>query len=312
MIDHASEMAAFVRVVDSKGFSAAAPGLGLTPSAVSKLVTRLETRLGVRLLQRTTRALSLTEEGEAFYATARRIVGEIETLENQISGQSGTPHGLLKVTTSLAFSTHQLAPVISEFLERYPLLQLELMPTDRVVDMIEEGVDIAIRIGRLADTSFMARKIGEDVRLVCASPAYLAKRRAPQRPEELTRHNCIVSRDRTYLNRWPFRIDGEVREIEVGGRVAVTEGEAQMRLAQQGLGIVRLTRLTVAAAIKSGELVSLLEEFRAEQPIPIHAVYPHRRHLAPKVTAFIDFIVEKFSPPPWEVLGSVPSKDAKP
>ena len=255
MIDHASEMAAFVRVVDSKGFSAAAPSLGLTPSAVSKLVTRLETRLGVRLLQRTTRAISLTEEGEAFYAAARRIVGEIETLENQISRQSGTPHGLLKVTTSLAFSTHQLAPVIAEFLERYPLLQLELMPTDRVVDMIEEGVDVAIRIGRLADTSFMARKIGEDVRLVCASPSYLRNRRPLQRPEDLTRHNCIVSRDRTYLNRWPFRIDGEIREIEVGGRVAVTEGEAQMRLALQGLGIVRLTRLTVATAIKNGELV---------------------------------------------------------
>ena len=175
------------------------------------------------------------------------------------------------------------------------------MPTDRVVDMIEEGIDIAIRIGRLADTSFMARKIGDDIRLVCASPSYLAHRRAPQRPDDLTRHNCIFSRDRPYLNRWPFRIDGEIREIEVGGRVAVTEGEAQMRLAQQGLGIVRLTRLTVAAAIKNGELVSLLEEFRAEQPIPIHAVYPHRRHLAPKVTAFIDFILEKFSPPPWEI-----------
>ncbi len=177
----------------------------------------------------------------------------------------------------------------------------DLMPTDRVVDMIEEGVDIAIRIGRLADTSFMARKIGEDVRLVCASPSYLRNRRALQRPEDLTRHNCIISRDRSYLNRWPFRIDGEIREIEVGGRVAVTEGEAQMRLALQGLGIVRLTRLTVATAIKNGELVSLLEAFRAEQPIPIHAVYPHRRHLAPKVTAFIDFILEKFSPPPWEI-----------
>lgn len=301
MIDHASEMAAFVRVVDSKGFSAAAPALGLTPSAVSKLVTRLETRLGVRLLQRTTRALHLTEEGEVFYATARRIVGEIETLESQISGQSKTPHGLLRVTTSLAFSTHQLAPVIAEFLERFPKLQLELMPTDRVVDMIEEGVDVAIRIGRLADTSFMARKIGEDIRLVCASPSYLALRRAPQRPEDLTRHNCIISRDRSYLNRWPFRIDGQIREIEVGGRVAVTEGEAQMRMALQGLGIVRLTRLTVASAVKSGELISLLENFRAEGPIPIHAVYPHRRHLAPKVTAFIEFILEKFSPPPWNI-----------
>ncbi len=301
MIDHASEMAAFVRVVDSKGFSAAAPALGLTPSAVSKLITRLETRLGVRLLQRTTRALHLTEEGEAFYATARRIVGEIEALESQISGQSKTPHGLLRVTTSLAFSTHQLAPVIAEFLERFPKLQLELMPTDRVVDMIEEGVDVAIRIGRLADTSFMARKIGEDIRLVCASPSYLALRRAPQRPEDLTRHNCIISRDRSYLNRWPFRIDGQIREIEVGGRVAVTEGEAQMRMALQGLGIVRLTRLTVASAVKSGELISLLENFRAEDPIPIHAVYPHRRHLAPKVTAFIEFILEKFSPPPWDI-----------
>jgi DNA-binding transcriptional LysR family regulator len=301
MIDHASEMAAFVRVVDSNGFSAAAPALGLSPSAVSKLVTRLETRLGVRLLQRTTRALSLTEEGEAFYATARRIVGEIETLEAQISQRSDTPYGLLRVTTSQAFSTHQLAPVIGEFLQRYPQIRLELLPTDRVVDMIEEGIDVAIRIGRLPDTSFIARKIGEDVRLVCASPSYLAHRRAPERPEDLTRHTCIVSRELTYLNRWPFRIDGQVREIEVGGRIAVDEGEAQMRLALQGLGIVRLTRLTVADAIKKGELVPLLDAFRAEGPVPIHAVYPHRRHLAPKVTAFIDFILEKFSPPPWEI-----------
>ena len=151
MIDHASEMAAFVRVVDFKGFSAAAPALGLTPSAVSKLVTRLEARLGVRLLQRTTRALSLTADGEAFYAAARRIVAEIEALETEMTDQRGTPHGLLRVTTSLAFSTHQLAPMIGEFLERYPEIQLELMPTDRVVDMIDEGVDIAIRIGKLAD-----------------------------------------------------------------------------------------------------------------------------------------------------------------
>jgi len=301
MIDHASEMAAFVRVVDAKGFSAAAPALGLTPSAVSKLITRLEARLGVRLLQRTTRALSLTADGEAFYAAARRIVGEIAALETEISEQRGTPHGLLRVTTSLAFSTHQLAPVIGEFLERYPAIQLELMPTDRVVDMVEESVDVAIRIGRLPDSSFMARKIGEDVRLVCAAPQYLAAHPAPRRPEDLSRHNCIVSRDRAYLNRWPFRIDGEVREIEVGGRLAVSEGEAQMRLALQGLGIVRLTRLTVAGAIKRGELVALLQDYSAEEPVPIHAVYPHRRHLASKVTAFVEFILEKFTPPPWEI-----------
>jgi DNA-binding transcriptional LysR family regulator len=301
MIDHASEMAAFVRVVDSKGFSAAAPSLGLTPSAVSKLVTRLERRLGVRLLQRTTRALHLTEDGEVFYAAAQRIVAEIETLENQIAGQSGNPHGVLRVTTSLAFSSHQLTPVLPEFLTRHPLIELDLLPTDRVIDMVEEGVDIAIRIGRLADTSFMARKIGEDKRLICAAPAYLARHGTPRRPADLARHNCIVSRERAYLNRWPFRIDGQVSEIEVAGRIAVNEGEMQMQLALQGIGIVRLTRLTMARAIRDGALVRLLDDYSADEPVGIHAVYPHRRHLAPKVPAFVNFLIEKFTPPPWEI-----------
>ena len=301
MIEHASEMAAFVRVVDAKGFSAAAPTLGLTPSAVSKLITRLEARLGVRLLQRTTRAISLTAEGEAFYAAARRIVGEISALEAEIGDRRGTPHGLLRVTTSLTFSTHQLTPMIGEFLARHPAIQLELMPTDRVVDIIEESIDVAIRVGRLPDSSFMARKIGDDVRLVCAAPSYLAAHPMPRRPEDLAHHNCILSRDRVHLNRWPFRIDGQVREIDVNGRVSVSEGEAQLRLGLQGLGIVRLTRLTLAAAIKRGDLVPLLVDYSAEEPVPIHAVYPHRKHLASKVTAFVDFIVDKFTPPPWEI-----------
>jgi DNA-binding transcriptional LysR family regulator len=301
MIDHASEMAAFVRVVDARGFSAAAPALGLTPSAVSKLVSRLEARLGVRLLQRTTRALHLTEEGEAFFEQARRIVDEIATLESSIANRRGTPQGLLKVTTSLAFATHQLTPVLAEFLARHPAIQFALLPTDRVVDMVEEGVDIAIRIGRLADTSFMARRIGVDKRVICASPDYLARHGAPRRPEDLLRHQCILARERAYLNRWAFRIEGEVREIEVTGRLAVDEGDTQMQLALQGIGIVRLTRLTVAQAVRAGRLVSLLTDFSAEQPLPINAVYPHRRHLAPKVPAFVDFLIEKFSPPPWEI-----------
>jgi DNA-binding transcriptional LysR family regulator len=301
MIDHASEMAAFVRVVEAHGFSAAAPALGLTPSAVSKLVTRLETRLGVRLLQRTTRAIHLTQEGEIFYAAARRIVSEIAALESQLVGQSTTPSGVLRVTTSLAFSTHQLAPVLSEFLARHPLVQFELLPTDWVIDMVEEGIDVAIRIGRLADTSFMARKIGEDKRLICAAPSYLARHGTPQRPEDLARHNCLVSRDRTHLNRWPFKIDGHIAEVEVAGHVAVTEGETQMQLALQGIGIVRLTRLTLAQAIRDGALVPLLADFSADEAVPIHAVYPHRRHLAPKVPAFVNFLIEKFTPPPWEI-----------
>ena len=301
MIDHASEMAAFVRVVDAKGFSAAAPALGLSPSAVSKLVTRLEARLGVRLLQRTTRALHLTQEGEAFYESARRIVDEIEALESRLVDGRGTPQGLLRVTTSLAFATHQLTPILAEFLARYPAIQFALLPTDRLVDMVEEGVDIAIRIGRLADTSFMARRIGEDKRVICASPDYLARHGTPRRPQDLLRHECILSRERAYLNRWSFRIEDEIREIEVGGRLSVDEGDAQLQLALQGIGIVRLTRLTVAQAVRAGRLVSLLPDFSAEQPLPINAVYPHRRHLAPKVPAFVDFLIEKFTPPPWDI-----------
>jgi DNA-binding transcriptional LysR family regulator len=301
MIDHASEMAAFVRVVDAKGFSAAAPALGLTPSAVSKLVTRLETRLGVRLLQRTTRAIHLTQEGEAFYDQARRIVGEIEALESRLLDRSGTPQGLLRVTTSLAFATHQLAPVLGEFLARYPAIQFALVPTDRVVDMVEEGIDVALRIGRMADTSFVARRIGDDKRVICAAADYLARHGTPQRPEDLLRHNCILSRERTHMNRWAFCIDGAIREIDVNGRMAVDEGDMQLQLALQGIGIVRLTRLTVAQAVRAGRLVSLLPEFSAEQALPINAVYPHRRHLAPKVPAFVDFLIEKFTPPPWEI-----------
>lgn len=301
MIDHAGEMAAFVRVVDAKGFSAAAPALGLSPSAVSKLVTRLETRLGARLLQRTTRAIHLTSEGEVFYDQARRIVDEIETLERRIADRRGTPQGLLRVTTSLAFATHQLTPVLAEFLARHPAIQVALLPSDRIVDMVEDGIDVAIRIGRLADTSFMARRIGEDKRVICAAPDYLARHGTPRHPEDLRHHECILSRERVHLNRWAFRIDDEVHEIEVTGRLAVDEGDAQLQLALQGIGIVRLTRLTVAQAVRAGRLVSLLPEFSADQPVPINAVYPHRRHLAPKVPAFVDFLIEKFTPPPWEI-----------
>jgi DNA-binding transcriptional LysR family regulator len=299
MPDAAGDMAAFVRVVEAKGFSAAAIQLDLSPSAVSKLITRLEARLGVRLLQRTTRRLRLTAEGEAFYESARRIVGEIAALESQIGDRSGMPRGLLRVTAPLTFSRHQLAPLVGEFLQRCPAIRLELLPTDRVLDIVEEGIDVAVRIGRLADTSFMARKIGEDRRILCAAPRYLAQHPALRRPDDLVRHACIVPREPAAARRWPFRVAGVLRETEVDGPIAVGEAEAQLELALQGVGIVRLTRLTVAQAVHDGRLVPLLEDFSADQPVPIHAVYPHRRHLAPKVSVFVDFLIEKFTPPPW-------------
>ncbi len=217
----------------------------------------------MRLLQRTTRALHLTADGEAFYEQARRIVGEIAALEAELTDRRGTPQGLLRITTSLAFSTHQLAPVIGEFLERYPDVQLELVPTDRVVDLVEEGIDLAIRVGRLGDSSFMARKIGEDVRLVCASPAYLARQGTPQRPEDLARHNCIVTRDRPHTiagrSASTAPVDGKSAKSKSGAASPSPMATGQLRLALQGLGIVRLTGSRWQARIRSGELVSLLK-----------------------------------------------------
>jgi DNA-binding transcriptional LysR family regulator len=170
-----------------------------------------------------------------------------------------------------------------------------------VVDIVDEGIDVAIRIGRLADTSFMARKIGEDKRLICAAPSYLARHGTPRHPHDLARHACIVSRERPYLNRWQFKIDGQMLEIDVGGRVAVGDSELQLQLALQGIGIARMTRLTLAEAVRDGRLVRLLDEFSADEPVAIHAIYPHRRHLAAKVPAFVNFLIEKFTPPPWEI-----------
>ena len=302
MIDHASEMAAFVRVVDAKGFSAAAPALGLTPSAVSKLVTRLEARLGVRLLQRTTRALSLTQEGEAFYESARRIVDEIETLESRIVDGRGTPQGLLRVTTSLAFATHQLAPVLAEFLARHPAIQFALLPTDRRRRHgrggrrcrhphraagrhqlhgapHRRGQTGDLRLARLSRASWHAAASGGSA----APPMHPVARAGLSQSLVLLASTARCARSKS-----------------AAGSPS-TRATRRLQLALQGIGIVRLTRLTVAQAVRAGRLVSLLPEFSAEQPLPINAVYPHRRHLAPKVPAFVDFLIEKFTPPPWNI-----------
>ena len=294
-------MRAFSRVAELGSFTRAADELGLSRAMVSTHVHRLEKRFGLRLLNRTTRKVALTPAGSDYLGHCRRVFAELTAAEETLRRSKEQPTGRLRVDVPGSFGRHILLPRLPEFLARYPLVQLELLPTDRVLDMVDEGIDVALRIGRLADTSFMARKIGEDKRLICAAPSYLARHGTPQVPEDLRRHNCIVSRDHPYLNRWSFKVDGQIVEIDVRGRVAVTEGEAQMQLALQGIGIVRLTRLTLTQAIREGTLVPLLGSFSAEEAVAIHAVYPHRRHLAPKVPAFVNFLIDKFTPPPWEL-----------
>ncbi len=300
--DRALELAALVASVEHGGFSAAARMLGVTPSAVSKTITRLEMRLGVRLLNRTTRQLTPTPEGETLFARGRQILGELDEAELEVTRARTTPRGLLRVHTLMALGLHQLPPVLPEFLRRYPEVQIELSISDRLVDLVEEGGDLAIRSGRLPDSTLVARKICESERLICAAPSYLKRHGTPRTPEQLLQHNCIVISGYPQLRRWPFddaaSRDG-IRTIEVSGSVSANNAENVLQMALLGVGIVRLGDMVTAEHIASRRLVPILTDVHHVEPLPLHAVYPQSRLRSPKVAAMVDFLVEKFAHAPW-------------
>jgi DNA-binding transcriptional LysR family regulator len=298
-MDTTNDMRAFVRVVEHQSFSAAAVVLGLTPSAVSKLVSRLEDRLGVRLLHRTTRRLALTSEGEVYFARARQILADIEEVEAEVTRSRGSPRGRLHVHTSNAFGVHQLAPALPEFLMRYPDIEVELSITDRIVDLVGERADVAIRGGPIADTSLSARKIGEFERTICAAPSYLARRGVPRTPTELASHVCVVAAPMP--SRWPFRTRTGLDLVEIMPRVTTDNGEAALRLALGGAGIARLADVIIGEPIRSGLLVPLLTDVHHTELLPLSAIYLAGRHRLPKVRVFLDFLVEQFASAPWRV-----------
>jgi DNA-binding transcriptional LysR family regulator len=292
-----TDLRIFVKVVDRGGFAAASKDLGLTPSAVSKLVSRLEDRLGARLLHRTTRRLALTPEGETYHARARDILAAIEDAEAEVSRSGQRPRGRLRVSCC-SFATH-LMPVMPDFTARFPEVELEFAITDRVVDLLAENGDVAIRIGTVQDPSLVARKVTEVRRGLFAAPSYLASHGSPRRPDDLRDHDCIVTRLVPSSHRWPFREGGQERVVEVGPRVQVDSGYAALQLAIAGGGIVRLTDMIVAQAVREGRLEPVLSESHVVQVLPLSVVHPQGRHRMPKVRAFLDFIVERFSHPPW-------------
>lgn len=294
-----SDMTAFVRAVELGGFSVAARELGLTPSAISKLVTRLEDRLGVRLLDRTTRKLALTPEGEAYFQRSQRILHDITEAENEVASFRAQPRGLLRVNVGTAFGMHQLAPALPEFLSRHPEIRVELTITDRVVDLIEEGADIAIRLGTLGDSSLVARKICELERVICAAPLYLERHGTPRTPDELLDHNCLNVAYAPNLQRWPFTVAGGVRHIEVHGNVSANNADTLLQLALLGVGVIRLSDAIVGEAIGAGRLVPLLADSHYSEPLPLHAVYPQGRHRSPRVAAMVEFLLERFGDAPW-------------
>ena len=297
-MDSASDMRVFVRAMERGSFQPPPPIWGCPRRQLSKLLKRLEDRLGVRLIVRTTRKLALTPEGELYLARARRILADIDDAEAEVTRARGAPRGKLRINSGTAFGLHQLAPALADFLTRYPEIDVELSITDRLIDLAEDHADVAVRSSRVNDSPHVVRKICDLHRVICASPAYLARRGRPQTPAELRSHDCIVMTTRG-LNRWPFRTRTGIDVIEIEPRVTTDDAEAALRLALEGAGIVRLSDVIVGEPIGDGRLVPLLADQHHVESLPLQAIYQAGRHRLPKVRVFLDFLVERFAHAPW-------------
>jgi DNA-binding transcriptional LysR family regulator len=304
-MDATSDLRVFVRVMDRGNFSLAASDLGITPSAVSKLVSRLEDRLGVRLLERSTRRLALTPEGETFLLRARRIVADVEEAEAEVARVRGAPRGKLRINSGTAFGLHQLTPALAEFLARYPEIDIELSITDRLVDLLEEQSDIAVRSGHIPDGPFIQRKLADLQRVICAAPSYLAKHGTPKVAADLKEHDCVTVAG-PGLNRWPFKTRSGIDVVDVRPRVTTDDAEAALRLAIEGAGIVRLSDVIVGGPLRDGELVAVLTDVHHVEPFPLSAIYPAGRDRLPRVAVFLKYIEERFGHAPWR-LPSIPA-----
>lgn len=296
MDSRSGEMQVFTAVVDCGGFSAAAKVLNLTPSAVSKLITRIEQRLGVQLFQRSTRQMLITPEGQQFYDSCVRILQDIDAAEQALGQGADVPQGLLRVNVSVPFGTHQILPLLAEFNGRYPQIVLDLSLTDSLVDMQRERIDVAVRIGPLADASYRARLLGRSRRAVVASPQYLAAFGRPRVPADLARHRCLNFNFRRSLDEWPFRVDGQVIHLPVQGGMLTNNGETMRQLTIAGMGISRLGLFHVAEDLRAGRLQEVLGEFNPGDKEELHALFANQRHMPPRVRAFIDFLLERVSP----------------
>lgn len=295
MDNRAGEMEVFVLAAELKSFSAAGRKLRLSPSAVSKLVTRIEDRLGARLLVRTTRRLELTPEGEVYLGRARRILSEIAETERIVAeGAKVVPRGPLRVNASVGFGERYILPLLPAFLALYPEIELDLTLTDGVIDVIGERTDVAIRSGPLRDSSLKARKLLESRKVVIASPDYLARHGTPQHPADLAAHNCLRFNFRRSMDDWPFLSeDGATEPYEITGNMLVSSGAILRQLCLDGLGLGRIGRFHVELDIAAGTLVPVMEAFNPGDIEIVHAVFAGHEHLAARIRAFIDFLVEK-------------------
>lgn len=286
----AHDIAIFVRVVDLGSFAAVAEEMRLTPTGVSKAVTRLEARLGAKLLQRSTRRLALTHEGEMFLARGREILAAIEAAEAEVSAGNRQARGLIRVNTGTAFAKHRLARWLPAFHAQYPGLHVEMSVTDRRIDPIADQIDVTIRVGPLGDSALVANQLGEVRRIIVASPAYLERHGTPRRPSDLLRHNCLLLSGFSRLAKWPMVEDGKHVLVPVKGAMSCDSADLLLDLAVAGVGIVRLGDFLGLDALADGRLVKLLADCHDESPSPITALTPPGRQSLPRVRAFLDFL----------------------
>ena len=296
-MQHVAQMILFSKVVEAGSFSAAAKALGQTRAAVSKQIASLEARIGAQLLNRTTRRMHLTEVGNEFYTRCARIAREAEEAERAVASMQGAARGLLRISTPVTFGRRYIAPLVGQFLDRYPEITIDLRLDDELSNIVREGFDVAIRIAALADSTLIARRLVPSHHIVCASPEYFAQRGQPKAPEDLRSHNCLLYSNLQTPRLWRF---SDRETVRVHGNFSVNHGESLRQAALDGLGVAYMPTFLVGPDISEGRLVSVLED-RVESNQKVYAVYPRNQNLAPKVRAFIDFLVEQFRPnPPWD------------
>jgi len=295
------DIAVFVQVVECGSFSAAAERLDLSKSVISKYVTRLENNLGARLLNRTTRKLSLTEVGQAFYHKSRMALQDLDEAENEVSRLQGQPRGVLRLNAPMSFGILHVAPLLTEFHELYPEVRVDLNLDDRKLDVIQQGFDISLRISDLPDSSLVARRLCQCHHVIVAAPSYLRLMGEPHSPADLNRHRILTYRYQESSISWDFRYaDNRVENVQIDGHTRINNSLAIRAAVLAGMGIARMPSFAAGEALKQGDLVKLFPD-TSTLAVSIFLIYPQRRHLSPKVRAFADFMAERFSDPPsWD------------
>ena len=297
-MDKFQEMTVFVAVVDAGSFVRAAEELDISKAVVSRLVADLENRLRVRLLHRTTRKLSMTEEGQSFYARCKAVLAEVEVAEAEVMAHTGQARGVLKLNVPVTFGILHLAPLWGQFLSRNPEVILDVTLSDRVVDLVEEGYDLAVRLGRLSSSSLVSRQLSSSRMVLCASPAYLKRHAMPMHPSQLTSHSIIAYSLLSTGDYWEFAGPNGVVSVKVKPRMKTNSGDTCLRAAVEGQGIVLQPAFIVNQDLESGKLVEILPGYQSGE-FGIYAVYPSRHNVSPKIRILIDYLVKAFTNKSW-------------